>query len=145
MFPDDVRVPNFHFDSLVFPDVTEAHSVPLCQERNRAESLKALLKNKLSHKGVINILLPNFNLFIKNIRGDWNQRLTLWAAKHRSSFSIALLAYSKASYTSCFFRLASMLGRRDRSRDARASLHRTSASSLGGRGCRQMECVWQSS
>lgn len=61
-----------------------------------------------------------------------NLCLTLCAAKHLSSLSSALLAYSKASNVSCFLRSASMLGRRDRSRDALASLHRNSASSLDG-------------
>ena len=60
----------------------------------------------------------------------WTRRLTLCAAKHLSSLSSAFVTYSRASNTSCFFRSASMLGRRDRSRDARASLHRNSASSL---------------
>lgn len=66
------------------------------------------------------------------VPSQWNHRPTLCAAKLCSSFSSAFLTYSKASNVSCFFRPASMLGRRDRSRDARASLHRNSASSLEG-------------
>lgn len=56
--------------------------------------------------------------------------LTLCAAKHFSSFSRAFCAYSNASKVSSFFCSADVLGRRERSRDARASLHRNSASSL---------------
>lgn len=107
MVPDYVRISNFHLDALIISNITETHSVPLWRKR------KGLVK--LDHGGCRQQRLTS---------------LTLCAAKHASSFSSAFFAYSKASNVSCFFCSASMSGRRDRSRDARASLHRTSASSL---------------
>lgn len=117
MVLDYVWISNFHLHSLVIANIAETYCVPLCEDR------QIFLFFLCSCTAKINPNLPTW----------WKHHLTLCTAKLFSSFSRAFFAFPKASKISFFFRSASTPGSCERSRAARASLHRNSASSLDER------------
>lgn len=64
MFPDGVRIPDFHIDSLVIPDVAETHCVPLRWERVSGESL---VKSLMSFKRKLHCDILQVQMHLKDI------------------------------------------------------------------------------